>query len=239
MASAVDSSTASSYPLGGTVSKALLIVTPAFARRQDFVQHLKYKLYDAGFIVVREELRLLNCEMAEKIAIELDRSLVSPAVVPPAQTVADGAPTSTGFPTSLLPAAHDLVGTAYIFVLARTKCHELLQSFIETQLCGEDADALDAFLGEHHAQGRKLPLWTSLTANGAKKSVALLFPRMLAEDVPTSAVSREYVQANLKQALVPILAALAKQKPENPLRWLAMQLLTNNTQAPPMILNPS
>ncbi|CBZ24793.1 conserved hypothetical protein [Leishmania mexicana MHOM/GT/2001/U1103] len=234
MASAVDSNTACSHPLGGTVSKALLIVTPAFARRQDFVQYLKYKLYDAGFIVVREELRLLNCEIAEKMAIELDRPLV-----PPAQTVTDGARTSTGFPASLLPAAHDLVGTAYVFVLARTKCHELLQSFIETQLCGEDADVLDAFLGAHHVQGRKLPLWTSLTANGAKKSVALLFPRMLAEDVPTSAVSREYVQANLKQALVPTLAALAKQKPENPLRWLAMRLLTNNTQDPPMISSPS
>ncbi|GET86955.1 hypothetical protein, conserved [Leishmania tarentolae] len=239
MMSAVDGNSATSHPLAGTVSKAPLIVTPAFARRPDFVQYLKYKLYDAGFIIVREELRLLNCEIAEKMVMELDRSLAPPIATPPAQTVTDGTQTSAGFPTSLLPAAHDLVGTAYVFVLARCKCHELLQSFIETQLCSEDADVLGAFLGEQPVQGRKLPLWTSLTANGAKKSVALLFPRMLAEDVPTSAVSREYVQANLKQALVPTLTTLAKQKPEDPLRWLAMQLLTNNTQAPPMVLNPS
>ncbi|KAG5505300.1 hypothetical protein JIQ42_07507 [Leishmania sp. Namibia] len=238
MTSSVGSHDASPYPLAGTVSKALLIVTPPFARARNFVQYLKYKLYDTGFIVVREELRLLNCEAAEKLAVELDRSLVPPVVGPSAETAANGMRAPEGFPMSRLPGAHDLVGTAYVFVVARTNCHELLQSFLVAQLCGEDADVLEAFLEEHHVQGRQLPFWMSLTANGAKRSVALLFPRMLAEDVPTSAVSREYVQAKLKQALVPALAALAKEKPEDPLRWLAMQLLTNNTQAPPMISAP-
>ncbi|KAK7195200.1 Dpy-30 motif containing protein [Novymonas esmeraldas] len=237
------SDAAGSYPLGGTVSKALLIITPAFAREREYVQYLKYKLYDAGFIVVREEMRLLNHEVAEKLAMELDRSPVPP--MPPATTTeaeaeaAGGPRTPAGFPVALLPAAHDLVGTAYIFVVARTDCHALLQSFITTQLCGEDADVLKAFLEEHHAQGRELPFWTSLTARGATRAVALLFPRMLAETVPTSAVSREYVQANLKEALVPALAELAKQKPEDPLRWLAMQLLASNTHAPPMMVGPN
>lgn len=217
------------YLLGGTVSKALLVVTPAFAREREFVQYLKFKLYDAGFIVVREELRLLNYEIAEKLAIELDRSPI-PSMEPQ--------PTAANFPASLLPHAHELVGTANIFVVARTNCHELLQNFIAAQLCGDDAEVIDAVLAEHHSQGRELPFWTSLTADGAKKSVALLFPRMLAEDVPTAVKSREYVQANLKQALVPALAELAKQKPEDPLQWLAMQLLVNNTQAPPMMHSP-
>ncbi|AIN96523.1 hypothetical protein LPMP_130950 [Leishmania panamensis] len=238
MTSALDGPNAISYPLDGTVSKALLIVTPAFARERDFVQYLKYKLYDAGFIVVREELRLLNSEIAEKMAVELDRSLVPPVAAPPAESGAEDVRTPADFPMSLLPAPHSLVGMTHMFVVARTNCHELLKSFIATQLCGEDADVLDAFLTKHHVQGRELPFWTSLTANGAKKSVALLFPRMLAEDVPTSALSREYVQANLKQALVPTLARLARQKPADPLRWLAMELLTNNTQAPPMVSNP-
>ncbi|KAG5509588.1 hypothetical protein JKF63_06293 [Porcisia hertigi] len=230
MSSAKD---ASAYPLGGKVSKALLIVTPAFAQEREFVQYLKYKLYDAGFIIVREELRLLNKEMAEKLTVELDQSLLPPVAAPPAQTLAPD------FPTFLPAKTDDLVGTAYVFVVARTNCHELMHSFIAKQLCSEDADVLDAFLEQHHVQGRRLPFWTSLTANGARKSVALLFPRILAEDVPTSAVSREYVQAHLKQALVPALSALAKLKPEDPLRWLAMQLLTTNTQAPPMISSPS
>ncbi|KAG5484065.1 hypothetical protein LSCM1_05919 [Leishmania martiniquensis] len=238
MAASVDSYSPSTYPLGGTVSKALLIVTPALARVRDFVQYLKFKLYDAGFIVVREELRLLNWEVAQKLTVALEQPLVPPVGGSSAETVTGLVRAPEGFPMSRLPTAHDLVGTAYVFVVARTNCHELLQSFIAAQLCGEDADMLAAFLEEHHAQGRQLPFWASLTANGAKRSVALLFPRMLAEDVPAPAVSREYVQANLKQALVPALAALAKQKPEDPLRWLAMHLLTNNTQAPPMIPTP-
>ncbi|KAL7699251.1 Dpy-30 motif containing protein [Lotmaria passim] len=242
------------YPLAGTVSKALLVVAPAFARERDFVQYLKCKLYDAGFIVVREEFRLLNYEIASKLCMNLD----SPAPLLPANNVqAPSSPTTTAaaaacaegdveggkaslaLPLSLLSAPQDLIGTAYLFVLARTSCHALLQSFVTSQLCGEDAEVLETFLEEHCTQRRELPFWISQTAAGATRAVALLFPRMLAEDVPTSAVSREYVQANLKQALVPALTELARQKPENPLRWLAMQLLANNTQSPPMMSNPS
>ncbi|KPA76437.1 hypothetical protein ABB37_07761 [Leptomonas pyrrhocoris] len=229
------------YPLAGTVSKALLIVAPAFAREREFVQYLKYKLYDAGFIVVREEFRLLNYEVTSKLCICMDApSPLQQQQQQPSSTEADGAEGETQkpapvLPASLLSAPEDLVGTAYLFVLARTNCHALLQSFVTTQLCGEDAEVLETFLEEHHTQRRELPFWISQTAAGATRSVALLFPRMLAEDVPSSAVSREYVQANLKQALVPALTELARQKPEDPLRWLAMQLLTSNAQSPPMI----
>jgi hypothetical protein len=239
------------YPLAGTVSKALLVVAPAFARERDFVQYLKYKLYDAGFIIVREEFRLLNYEVTSKLCINMDAPAPLPqssSMSPPAATgknntcadegSEDKTTDTTVVPTSLLSSPQDLVGTAYLFVLARTHCHALLQSFVASQLCGEDAEVLEAFLEEHHTQRRELPFWLSQTAAGATRSVALLFPRMLAEDVPSSAVSREYVQANLKQALVPALTELARQKPENPLRWLAMQLLANNAQSPPMMSSP-
>lgn len=228
------------YSLAGTVSKALLIVAPAFARERDFVQYLKYRLYDAGFIIVREEFRLLNYEVTSKLNANMDAPATLQSSLPPPSSAtldAAGKP-APALPTSLLSAPQELVGTAYLFVLARHNCHALLQSFVTAQLCGEDAAVLETFLEEHHSQRRELPFWISQTAAGARRSVALLFPRMLAEDVPTSAVSREYVQANLKQALVPALTELARQKPENPLRWLAMQLLASNVQSPPMMSSP-
>lgn len=246
-------SSTNGYPLAGTVSKALLIVAPAFAREREFVQYLKYRLYDAGFIIVREEFRLLNYEITAKLCINMDAPAPLQLSSPPAaaalsaeesglkgevSTGSGGGLNGSAVPASLLSSPEELVGTAYLFVLARTNCHQLLQSFVTSQLCGEDAEVLETFLEEHHSQRRELPFWLSQTPAGATRSVALLFPRMLAEDVPSTAVSREYVQANLKQALVPALAELARQKPENPLRWLAMQLLANNTQSPPMMTNP-
>lgn len=243
------------YPLSGTVSKALLIVAPPFAREREFVQYLKYRLYDAGFIVVREEFRLLNYEVTSKLCINMDApAALQSSLAPPQEqqqqqqqslsfSAADGAAAAAkpvpALPTSVLPTPQDLVGTAYLFVLARTNCHALLLSFVTQQLCGEDAEVLETFLEEHHTQRRELPFWISQTAAGARRSVALLFPRMLAEDVPSSTVSREYVQANLKQALVPALTELARQKPENPLRWLAMHLLASNAQSPPMMSSPN
>ncbi|KPI89686.1 hypothetical protein ABL78_1179 [Leptomonas seymouri] len=238
-------SSPSCHPLAGTVSKAVLIVAPAFAQERDFVQYLKYKLYDEGFIIVREEFRLLNHELTSKLCISMDapaptlQCSQSPASTDAATAEGETEEGTAALLSSLLAAPQDLVGTAYLFVLARTSCHTLLKSFVASQLCGEDAEVLQTFFEEHHTQRRELPFWISQTAAGATRSVALLFPRMLAEDVPSSAVSREYVQANLKQALVPALTELVRLKPEDPMRWLAMQLLSSNVQSPPMMQSPS
>lgn len=243
------------------------------------VHYIKYKLYDAGFIVVREEYRLLNLELAQSLCRRLDEEVLydmdGPAAVDHTATTAAAAfpseaetevekgevlevETKQIESTAAVPPPQPLnsfltpekmVGTAFVFALAHRNCHAELQSFVARQLCegdsGEEtvADFLAVLQPRQSASPAPAsqpdaPFFVNQTAAGAKKAISLLFPRMLAEDIPTSAVSREYVQEYLKQALTPALTGLAKEKPADPLRWLAVRLLSTNVAAPPMMPGP-
>lgn len=233
------------FPLTGKVTKVPLLVAPQYAKDQELLHYVKYKLYDAGFIVVREEYRLLNSELAERLCVTLDYR--------PAYLNEDGTATDTTAPESGLSrtqalAPSDMVGTAYLFILAHRECHAKLLQFLQDLRSGrvvsadrrdsvEDDDVYRQYVvsAEREAGCVVDPLWTNSTSEGARRAVGLLFPRMLAEDVPTAVESREYVQAKLKTALLPALTELSKCKPEEPLRWLAEKLLATNTQCPPMI----
>lgn len=222
-----------SHPLSGVVSKAPLLVAPAFSQEKELLHYIKYKLYENGFIVVREEYRQINPELAEKLCIKVD-------YIPPYFKEEEAtSPVKQAAAAAAQMAPADMVGAAYIFVLARSNCHAKLEEFLSL-LQTEDEEFRRMIAAKRTVQEAEgspctgLPLMANTTANGARQAVNALFPQMLAIDIPTAAQAREYVQANLKTALLAALSDLAKAKPAKPLEWLARRLLETNIQAPPM-----
>lgn len=247
----------SNNPLSGIVSKAPLLVAPCFAQEKELVHYIKYKLYEQGFIVVREEFRPINPELSEKLCVKVDyvpRYLKKEEVLPSdlgiirdENGVREGASIGTTSPSLSVPAMKPeyMVGTAYVFILARSDCHPRLQRFLE-YLTTKDSEfrsmvmkRREVLMGANSDSETEIsipliPVMVNATADGAREAVNLLFPQMLGMDIPTDVRAREYVQANLKIALLSSLTELAKKKPAKPLEWLAHRLLETNIQAPPM-----
>lgn len=181
--------------LPSKVSKALLVVKPGLAQSASFTQAIRFKLYEAGFIVVREEHRALNQELTSKLV------------------------SAGGFEAH---AAASLVGDVYLFVVAAAEAAEKLSTFI-----AQSDDAL------------RLSVAVSAKANYASKAVNILFPAMATDNIPSNGEAREYVQEELKGLLLSGLTELAKQRPANPIEWLAQYLLNNNPRSPPVTLASS
>lgn len=176
------------------VSKALLVVLPEPAQSTAFTQSLRFKLYDAGFIVVREEHRTLNSETAAKLV------------------------SLGGFDSY---SATTLVGNTYVYVVAAEEAAEKLVKFVA---------ASDETVQQSVSSSVKtLPGYAS-------KAVSILFPAMATDNIPSNGEAREYVQEELKGLLLSGLTELAKQRPANPIEWLAQYLLNNNPRSPPVTL---
>ncbi|RNF04520.1 nucleoside-diphosphate kinase [Trypanosoma rangeli] len=246
--------------LSGVVSKAALFVRSQYAQERELLSMIKFKLCEAGFIIVYEEYRRINEEMADTIGVQLDRAaFLSGSATPlvPSEPLGASHPMFTcEHATSLPTGVQELVGHVYLYVLARRDCHTELLRFldhvfadadftsllmsIQEKAVHDDANTATATKDrEHEAKTERpwipCPLFCNAAAVATKQVVQLLFPRMLVQDVPTTAASREYVQAELKGTLLPALVELSKAKPENPIRWLAERLLNTNTRAPPLI----
>ncbi|RNF22565.1 nucleoside-diphosphate kinase [Trypanosoma conorhini] len=248
--------------LSGVVSKAALFVRPQYAQERDLLSVIKFKLYEAGFIIVHEEYRRINEEMADTIGVQLDRAAFlsgSAAPVVPSESVGGSHPMFTcQHATSVPMGPQELVGHVYLYVLARRDCHAELLKWLDHVFAETDFTSLLMSIQEKAAhEGANAaaaaapkegdeeeipeqtwipcPLFCNAAAVAAKQVVQLLFPRMLVQEVPNAAASREYVQAELKGTLLPALVELSKAKPENPIRWLAERLLNTNTRAPPLI----
>lgn len=83
------------------ITKAVLVIYPAqFSPER--ASHVRHALFDAGFILVREETRDINAETAEKICL------------------GDAAANRS-----------QLVGAAHVMVVARNKAAEELVAFVE------------------------------------------------------------------------------------------------------------
>lgn len=236
--------------LSGVVTKATLFVRPQYAQERELLALTKFKLHEAGFIVIHEEYRRLNDEMADTIAVQLDRTALMSGVAAPLTCTEDTAGVHRVFTrthaTSVGSGQQQLVGHVYLYVLAYRNCHAELLNFLDRLFADDDYVSFlmspkmrTANGGDDGTTGQSprmsCPLFCNATAIGAKQAVQLLFPRMLVHDVPTAAASREYVQAELKDALLSALVELSKAKPENPIQWLAERLLHTNTRAPPLI----
>ncbi|EAN93453.1 hypothetical protein C3747_48g118 [Trypanosoma cruzi] len=246
--------------LSGVVSKAALFVRPKYAQERELLSVIKFKLHEAGFIIIHEEYRRINEELADTIAVQLDRTAFLSGSAAPSIALEDAATSRPMFTcehaTSVPTGQQDLVGHVYLYVLARRDCHVDLLRFLCRLFADEDftsvlkcirekatrEEATTAAVknereNEEKSEGSHIscPVFCNATAVAAKQVVQLLFPRMLAQDVPSTGASKEYVQAELKGALLPALVELSKAKPENPIRWLAERLLNTNTRAPPLV----
>lgn len=225
-------------PFSGIVSKAPLLVAPCFAQDKELLHYLKYKLFDNGFIVIREEYRLINPELAEKLCVSVDH--IHPCLQEATKLSPESSPEPDSNVSSVprMPPA-DMLGTAYIYILACSSCHAKLTEFVSNLMTDDTVfrSMVETQRNTLTAEGAHValtPLMCNATANGAKQAVSVLFPQMLAADIPTAVVAREYVQANLKTVLLSALTEVAKAKPSNPIEWLAHRLLETNIQAPPM-----
>ncbi|EAN79346.1 Dpy-30 motif containing protein, putative [Trypanosoma equiperdum] len=246
--------------LNGVVTKTVLLVRPRYAQQLELRALTKYKLHEAGFIIVREEYRRVNEELADKIAVQLDRAAFLSGTAAPeeVEAVNEGDSATNGsrmFTRShVTVGAQELVGNAYLYVLAHRDCHAELLRFLDRLFADEDytmllmsineegkeagsaaGSAATQQQGDSRGPSIQCPLFCNVTSVAAKQVVQLLFPRMLVHDVPNRTVTREYVQAELKNALMPALVELSRAKPENPIRWLAERLLNTNVRAPPLI----
>ncbi|CAD2219615.1 hypothetical protein AGDE_12314 [Angomonas deanei] len=232
----------SSNALSGTVSKVPFIVTPTAASSTDFIHFLKYKFYEKGFIIVREEYRLINPEVSEKLCVTLD---YIPPYLQEAMT-REGETENTNLPAVT---STDLIGTCYVFIVAQQNCHAKLLSFVTelyqsnefTQLYrdasrtdedGSQKRNKDSGASAPASRSSGLTLFVNRTAAGAQQAVMLLFPNMASDNIPNAVQSREYIQATLKNALLPALTELANNKPAEPIEWLANYLLERKYNAP-------
>jgi hypothetical protein len=103
----------------------------------------------------------------------------------------------------------------YLFVVAHTSVVERLARF----------------LAEH---GWAKETYVNMSPGSASKTIALLFPRMISDEVPSNQDAREYLQDELKAVVLAGLTELAKQKPKHPIQWLAHYLLDSNPRSPPI-----
>lgn len=120
-------------------------------------------------------------------------------------------------PLQLPVEARKLVGNVHVYIAART----------------EAAATLNKYLSEKES-ARDMFFW-SPKQSVASRQMLLLFPRMSADPIPTNAEAREFVNTELKAILVQGLTAVAKNKPENSVKFLAEYLLEHNPRRPPTV----
>merc|ERR1711937_909306 len=66
----------------------------------------------------------------------------------------------------------------------------------------------------------------------ANREISFFFPQMITEPISTGNAAREYLEQNVTPTLNDALAKLSKEKPENPVNWLADYLEKNNPNKP-------
>eukprot|EP00758_Cryptobia_borreli_P004063 Tbor_TRINITY_DN4159_c1_g1::TRINITY_DN4159_c1_g1_i1::g.26512::m.26512/K20790/NME5; nucleoside diphosphate kinase homolog 5 len=180
----------------GTITKALLILPPKHCTKRD-ISVVRHKLYEDGFIVVREEYRRITMEIADKIT--------------------HSEPNSTICSQNLYEDGND----SYVIVVARSDAAIRLIAFRQECL------AANLFPNQ-------LSLFVYETPQNAAKAIITLFPKMLVDPIPTDSEAREYIQIQLKTAIVDALTETAKNKPDNVIEYFARYLLDHNQQSPPV-----
>lgn len=189
----------------GNVTKSILVALPEPSTNSTFLSNLRYSLIEQGFIIVREESRVMNVDLAAR--------LFEP---------------SHGFYSSIgsLISQQSLVGTVHVVLVARSNAAEVL---IRTLTESNDADTSSD------------SSWTNRvfipSEKAAYRAVQLMFPKCLVVDpIPANEEANEYIHTELNQLLVEGITEVAKQKPKNPIEYLAHFLLRNNPRSPPLFV---
>ncbi|XP_066053377.1 nucleoside diphosphate kinase homolog 5 isoform X1 [Chamaea fasciata] len=72
----------------------------------------------------------------------------------------------------------------------------------------------------------------SLTISSAEKEIRFIFPEAILEPIPTGQRARDYLNLYVKPTLLAGLTALCKEKPADPMIWLADWLMEHNPNKP-------
>ncbi|KAF6029358.1 NME5 [Bugula neritina] len=68
--------------------------------------------------------------------------------------------------------------------------------------------------------------------SSAEREIRFFFPDSIIEPVPTGQAAKDYLSHEINPTLLKGLTALCKQKPEDPVVWLADWLIDNNPNKP-------
>lgn len=185
--------------LESNVTKALLVLSANLSNDIPLTQKIRFRLYSAGFIIIREEHRDLNTEVAVRLSSTAALNVPSPSAVS---------------------------GRVYVYCVATANCAERLAAFV--------ADSANSSLLKNEAYCTTQGAAGATIATTASRGVQLLFPRVCVDEIPSGIEAREYVHEELKGLLMSGLTELSKQKPKNPVEWLARYLLENNPRSPPV-----
>merc|ERR1712168_574040 len=90
-------------------------------------------------------------------------------------------------------------------------------------------DTLRALFGKDNTRNAVHGSDSVLSAN---REISFFFPQMITEPISTGNAAREYLEQNVTPTLNDALAKLSKEKPENPVNWLADYLEKNNPNKP-------
>ncbi|XP_039934441.1 nucleoside diphosphate kinase homolog 5 [Hirundo rustica] len=80
--------------------------------------------------------------------------------------------------------------------------------------------------------GLRNGLHGSLSISSAEKEIRFIFPEAILEPVPTGQRARDYLNLYVKPTLLAGLTALCKEKPADPMIWLADWLIEHNPNKP-------
>ncbi|NXM78361.1 NDK5 kinase, partial [Serilophus lunatus] len=72
----------------------------------------------------------------------------------------------------------------------------------------------------------------SLSTSSAEREIRFMFPEAILEPLPTGQRARDYLNLYVKRTLLAGLTALCKEKPTDPLIWLADWLIEHNPNKP-------
>ncbi|XP_061858042.1 nucleoside diphosphate kinase homolog 5 isoform X4 [Colius striatus] len=72
----------------------------------------------------------------------------------------------------------------------------------------------------------------SLSIPSAEREIRFLFPEAILEPIPTGQRARDYLSLYVKPTLLAGLTALCKEKPADPMTWLADWLIEHNPNKP-------
>ncbi|NXW62065.1 NDK5 kinase, partial [Eurystomus gularis] len=72
----------------------------------------------------------------------------------------------------------------------------------------------------------------SLSISSAEREIRFMFPEAILEPIPTGQRARDYLNLYVKPTLLAGLTALCKEKPADPMTWLADWLIEHNPNKP-------
>ncbi|OXB56847.1 hypothetical protein ASZ78_004730 [Callipepla squamata] len=72
----------------------------------------------------------------------------------------------------------------------------------------------------------------SLSISSAEREIRFMFPEVISEPIPSGQRARDYLNLHVNPTLLAGLTALCKEKPADPMTWLADWLIEHNPNKP-------